>query len=220
MDFPNDTAARNIDDQFMFGPAFLVNPVTRVMYHIEKHTPSAKMFMDIGSPVAGKIIVNTKTESRDVYLPKAGGWYDFWTGEFKNGGEKILSPAPIEIMPLYVRAGSIIPMGPFIQYASEKPADPIELRVYPGAGSEFTLYEDDGLTYQYEKGKYAVIPIKWDDKKQTLTIGARKGSFPGMLKSRAFDIVWVSENHGVGLPVTDKPDKHVTYTGKEIKINK
>ncbi len=219
MDFPNDKNARGITDQFMFGPALLVNPVTRAIYHIEKHKASSKMFTDMGAPVAGKIVVRTDIDTRDVYLPESAEWFDFWTGEKMSSGN-IKAPAPIDYIPLYVRAGSIIPMGPFVQYAMEKPADPIELRIYPGADASFTIYEDDGLTYQYEKGKYALIPIKWDDKKQTLTIGARKGSFTGMLKSRAFDIVFVAPGHGVGLPVTKSPDKHVTYSGKEIKIKK
>ena len=120
---------------------------------------------------------------------------------------------------MFVRPGSIIPMGPFLQYSSEKPADPIELRIYRGADGKFTLYEDEGDNYNYEKGKYATIPISWNDAKHTLEIGKRSGEFPGMLKERTFNIVWVSENHGAGIPVTEKPDAVVHYTGKAVKVS-
>ena len=113
-------------------------------------------------------------------------------------------------------------MGPFLQYSSEKPADPIELRVYRGADGKFTLYEDEGDTYDYEKGKYATIPISWNEAKQTLEIGKRTGEFPGMLKERTFNVVWVSKDHGAGLSITVMPDAVVHYNGKavELKFNK
>ena len=111
---------------------------------------------------------------------------DFWTGETLAGGKTVTANAPVNILPLYVRAGSIVPLGPVVQYATEKPADPIELRVYRGADGKFTLYEDEGDNYDYEKGKYATIPFDWNEAKQTLTIGKRSGNFPGMLKERAF----------------------------------
>ena len=110
-------------------------------------------------------------------------------------------------------------MGPFLRYSSEKPADPIELRVYRGADGKFTLYEDEGDNYDYEKGKYATIPISWNEAKRTLEIGKRTGEFPGMVKERTFNIVWVSENHGAGIPVTEKPDAVVHYTGKAVKVS-
>ena len=110
-------------------------------------------------------------------------------------------------IPLYVKAGSIIPMGPYVQYATEKPADPIELRVYTGANAEFTLYEDENDNYNYEKGIYATIQFHWNEKEQTLTIEDRKGKFPGMLQNRTFKIVWVDQNHGVGLEPENNPDK-------------
>jgi alpha-D-xyloside xylohydrolase len=176
----------------MYGPAFLVNPITE---------PGA-------------------TE-RHLYLPKAK-WYDFWTGAAANvaadGGKFVDAPAPIDRMPLYVRAGSIIPFGPEEEYANQKPADPIELRVYPGADGSFTLYEDENDTYHYEKGAYATIPMQWNDSTRRLTIGARKGSFPEMLKGRTFRVVFVSENHGGGVESAASPDQTIQYSGREVSV--
>jgi alpha-D-xyloside xylohydrolase len=122
------------------------------------------------------------------------------------------------MIPLYVRAGTILPMGPMIQYASEKAADPIELRVYRGADGFFKLYEDEGDDYNYEKRVFSEIPISWDEARQTLTIGKRKGSFPGMPKKRTFDVIWVGEGHGVGGQVTEKIDSEVSYQGRTVAI--
>jgi alpha-D-xyloside xylohydrolase len=188
MDYPNDVRARNIGDQFMFGPAILVNPVTE---------PGAT--------------------SRHLYLPNAK-WYDFWTGRAVNGGVAVDTAAPIGRIPLYVRAGSIVPMGPELQYSTEKPADPIELRVYAGADGSFTLYEDENDTYNYEKGAYATIPFVWDDAAKTLTIGARTGRFPGMLEARTFRIVFVSDGHGTGIDATPQADKNVAYSGAQTIV--
>jgi alpha-D-xyloside xylohydrolase len=184
MDFRDDVNAQNVGDQFMYGPAFLVNPVTE-----------------------------QGATGRSLYLPQAE-WYDFWTGATTEGGKFADVPAPLDRMPLYVRAGSIIPMGPEEEYSSQKPADPIELRVYPGADGEFTLYEDEGDTYNYEKGNYATIPIRWNDRAHKLTIGERKGSFPGMVVNRTFNVVVVGENHGAGVEPSGVPDRAVQYSGK------
>ena len=189
MDFPHDVAARESRDEFLFGPAFLVCPVTQ-----------------------------QRATSRPVYLPSGSSWTDFWTGRTYAGGRTITAPSPIQTMPSYVRAGSIVPMGPFLQYASEKPADPIELRVYRGANGTFTLYEDQGDNYDYEKGAYATILISWNDKLGTLTIGERRGTFPGMLRKRTFRIVWVSSGKGVGLESTRSADRVVSYTGKAVIV--
>ena len=160
------------------------------------------------------------TKSVEVYLPRSKGWYDFWRGNRFEGGQTIEAPAPIDEMPLFVKAGSIVPMGPYLQYAMEKPADPLEIRIYTGAGGNFLLYEDEGDNYNYEKGVYATIAFHWDDHKQTLTIDERKGSFPGMLKKRTFNIVFVDVNHGVGVEPEKKADKTVKYTGKKIEIKR
>jgi alpha-D-xyloside xylohydrolase len=128
--------------------------------------------------------------------------------------------APLDRMPLYVRAGSVVPMGPDEEWFDQKPADPIELRIYPGADAELTLYEDENDTYNYEKGVYATIPIHWNDAKQILTIGGRKGSFPGMLTDRVFNVVVVRENHGVGVEPEGAADKTVRYSGTPVSVSR
>jgi len=188
MDFRTDAHSATIGDQFMFGPAFLVNPVA-----------------------------DPRVNSRRVYLPKAK-WYDFWSGSSVDGPRMMDAAAPIEKLPLFARAGSIVPMGPEKEWAKEKPEDPIELRIYRGADGDFTLYEDENDGYNYEKGMYATIPFHWDDAKQALTIAERKGAFPGMLTERRFQIVFVGQNHGVGMSAESKPDKMVTYSGKLIVV--
>jgi alpha-D-xyloside xylohydrolase len=189
MDFRTDAKAREIGDQYMFGPALLVNPVTTY-----------------------------KARTRSVYLPKAAGWYDFWTGAAFSGGQTIDAPAPYESLPLFVRAGSIIPVGPELQYTAEKPADPITLYVYTGASGAFTLYEDEGLNYNYEKGAFTRIPIQWDDSTRTLTLGKREGSFPGMLSDRTFEIVLISKSKPVGFSFAPKADRSVHYVGDFLKV--
>ena len=124
----------------------------------------------------------------------------------------------METLPLFIRPGSIIPLGPFVQYSNEKPMDPLEVRIYAGANGTFTLYEDEGDSYRYEKGAYATIPLAWDNATKTLTIGARKGAFNGMLKERTFNVVLVKEKHGDGIATTEKPDQIVKYNGTEVKV--
>jgi alpha-D-xyloside xylohydrolase len=186
-DFQSDTKVYDIKDQFMFGPAFLVNPV-----------------------------LTAGATSRSVYLP-AGTWYDFWTGATSNGGTTSTVSAPLSSMPLYVRAGSIVPMGPMIQYATQS-IDPLEIRVYKGGNASFTLYEDEGDTYNYETGKYSTIQFTWDDAAQQLKIGARSGSYTGMPTSRTFNVVWVGANHGTGVDVTATADQSVKYDGSEVTV--
>jgi len=183
-DFKDDPAINSIPDQYMFGPAFLVNPVT-------EH----------------------QTSSRKVYLPKSTTWFDFWTGQILTGGQTIDAPAPVETIPLYIKAGSIVPMGPYLQYATEKTADPLEIRIYQGANGSFVLYEDENDTYNYEKGAFTTISFKWDDAKHQLVIDNRKGAFPGMIQKRTFQIVIVNKNKGTGIGMTENPDKTVRYTG-------
>jgi alpha-D-xyloside xylohydrolase len=198
-DFRMDSAINNIPDQYMFGPAILVNPVTEQMYSLNTNVSAEK--------------------TRKVYLPKAANWFDFWTGKTLSGGQTINASAPLETIPLFIKAGSIVPMGPFLQYATEKLADSIELRVYPGADGQFTLYEDQNDNYNYEKGVHSIILIQWNESKKTLTIGKRAGTFPGMLKKRTFHIVWVREGHGSGLDPEEKPDMSISYDGKEVKVS-
>jgi alpha-D-xyloside xylohydrolase len=189
MDFRTDVRAQNTGDEFMYGPAFLVSPVTQ---------PDAT--------------------SRPVYLPKAK-WYDFWSGTSVDGRREVSAAAPLDRLPLYIRAGSIVPMGPDLEWSTQKAADPIELRIYRGSDASFTLYEDENDTYNYEKGAYATIPFHWDEAKQLLTIGDRKGQFPGMLSSRRFQVVLVGRDHGAGIAPSDKADKVVEYSGKTITLN-
>ena len=126
------------------------------------------------------------------------------------------APAPLDSLPLYVRGGSIVPLGPDEEYAAEKPADPIELRVYPGRDGDFTIYEDENDGYAYEHGVYATIPVHWDDARRTLTVGERKGSFPGMLASRTFNVVIAGPGHGIGRAVTANPDRVLEYSGAAV----
>ena len=132
-------------------------------------------------------------------------------------GETVV-PAPYDVMPVHVKAGSIVPTGPEIMYTDEKPADPITLWVYAGADGDFTLYEDDGLTYGYEKGAFARIPIQWNDATRTLTIGKREGAFPGMPAARTFDVVFVSKEKPVGFSFTPKADKTTRYEGAPVEV--
>ena len=188
MDFRQDPATWEIGDQFLFGPAILVSPV-----------------------------VTEHATSRSVYLPSGAGWYDFWTGERTAGGVTVTVPAPLDRIPLAVRAGSILPLGPVIEYAGQA-TDPIELRVYPGADADFTLYEDEGDGYRYERGAHSTIPIHWSDATRTLTLGARQGSYPGMTTGHTFNVVMVSAGHGVGGDATASPDKTVEYTGASVDV--
>jgi alpha-D-xyloside xylohydrolase len=188
MDFAKDTAVLNIDDQYMFGSSLLINPVCEY-----------------------------KQTSRELYLPKSAGWYDLYSGKFYAGAQKINADAPYERMPVFVKAGSIIPFGPELQYTSEKPADTIILNVYTGANASFNIYEDEGTNYNYEKGAFATIPIKYNEATKTVTICDRKGSFNGMLQKRIFRVNIISQNKAKSLDF-DASDREVTYEGKKITI--
>ena len=188
MDWRNDVDAQNVGDEYLFGPAILVSPVT---------TQGAT--------------------SRSVYLPKAT-WYDFWTGAKVEGGKRIEADAPLEKLPLYVRAGSIIPMGPTMEWSTEKPEDPIEIRVYRGADGDFTFYEDENDNYDYAKGQHATIQLHWDDAAETLTFAARQGSFPGMLQKHTFNVVVVGEGRGVGVGESAAQTHSVIYEGDRVTL--
>jgi alpha-D-xyloside xylohydrolase len=192
-----------------------------LVMEIENPTPGAvkaQLYWRTPDLYAKEKQVEVRPTTRKVYLPAgtAGtSWIDFWTGKTMTGGNTIIADAPIDKIPLLVKAGSILPLGPTVQYTAEKPAGPIELRVYPGADGQFTLYEDEGDGYDYEKGVYATIGFQWDNGKRQLTIGKRQGSFPGMLKQRSFRIVMVKEGKGVGMDLTRKPDQVIRYDGSE-----
>jgi len=186
--YPNDKNTWNISDQFLFGSSFLVSPV-----------------------------VHKNARSRKIYLPK-GQWYNFWTDKKINGGRKLNVKAPLDQIPLFVKAGSIIPLGPKVQYATQPTNKPTRLFIYPGANDSYKLYDDDGETYRYQKGKYARIPMSWNEQKKALTIGNRKGSFKGMKEKRMFQIVLVRPGKVHGLS-NQKVDTTVTYNGKKQVIS-
>ena len=189
--FPQDAAARELKDQFMFGRDLLVAPV-----------------------------VQSQATKRSVYLPKGNGWTDIWTGEQYEGGKKVSRDVSLALMPLYVRQGPIMPWGPDVQYSSARNWDNLEIRIYPGADGQFTLYEDERDNYNYEQGRYSEIPFTWDDASQTLTIGQRSGSFDGMLTNRTFRIVLVdAEKHmGLGIQQSVRFSKEVAYDGSEVSV--
>ena len=200
-DFRNDIRVHDIKDQLLFGPSFMACPVTVPMYY-----------------EADSKELTGKEKSRQVYLPKGTEWIDFYTGKRYEGGQNIIAPAPIDHIPVYVRTGSIVPMGPLQQYSSEKPDAQWEIRIYPGADGEFTVYEDEGDNYNYEQGTYATYTLKWNDRARQLTVSNRKGSYPGMTKSRILNIVVVGDGKGVG--VSHDPDNHVSidYDGTEKTV--
>jgi alpha-D-xyloside xylohydrolase len=198
-DFRGDPVTYDIGDQYMFGPALLVSPVTQPMYF-----------------AANSTALNGVVKSKPVYLPKGADWYDFWTGKYYTGGQTIIADAPLDIMPLYVHAGSIIPFGPDIQHTGEGCDAPIELYIYPGYDGHFTFYEDEGDSYNYEQGLFARIPIDWNDQTQQLTIGARHGTYPGISASRVFQPIIVTEGT-TQRSIAQKSS--VVYSGQKIVVD-
>lgn len=189
MDFPDDPNVNNIGNQWMFGPAFMACPVG---YY--------------------------KARTRDVYLPKQCGWYDLYTGKHYAGGQTITADAPYERIPVFVREGAIVPFGPAIEWTDEKPAELINLYVYAGQDAEFQLYEDEGTNYDYEKGRFSTIEIKYNDKQKTVYFGTRRGEYDGMLKARRFNIVLVSPAKQQVLDLESPKGKMVKYNGKAVKV--
>jgi alpha-D-xyloside xylohydrolase len=208
MDFATDKSALDINDQYMFGKSLLVAPVTQAMYV----KPVAAGTRDTLS--ADFSIVKT----RETYLPAGTTWYDFWTGEKLTGGQKTNKQTPIDIIPLYVKAGSIIPWGPTVQYANEKKWDNLEIRIYGGQDGDFVLYEDEGDNYNYEKGQYTEIAFHWTEKKHELTIGNRRGNYQGMLANRTFRVVLVEKEKGVGTSLTENVDRNLNYSGQQLSV--
>ena len=212
-DFASDKKVWNMTDEFMFGRSILAAPIVDPQYTEEKIIRTDAMTgwdrksVSDGSPVGTIDFTATKTAVK--YLPKGATWYDFWTNKAYKGGRNVTLETTFDRVPMFVRAGSILPLGPEMQYVGEKAWDNLELRVYPGADGRFVLYEDEGDNYNYEKGMYSVIQFSWNDKKHTLTIGARKGEYPGMLQSRAFTVVW-----------PDGTSNTVNYQGQEINIER
>ncbi|MDQ2862504.1 MAG: DUF5110 domain-containing protein [Bacteroidota bacterium] len=189
MDFPNDKNVININDEYLFGNSFLVNPVCTF-----------------------------NATNRQVYLPAGTGWYNLYNGKYQDGGVTISADAPFSRMPVFVKEGSIIPFGPAMQYATQKKADTISLFIYTGKNASFTLYEDDDTTYNYEKGKYASIAFNYDENSKELTIQNRQGNFPGMLQKRFFNIYWVKKDKPVELNFDKKYNTQIWYAGKKTLI--
>ncbi|MGH8263927.1 MAG: TIM-barrel domain-containing protein, partial [Steroidobacteraceae bacterium] len=191
MDFAADPAVRDVRDQYMFGPAFLVSPVHEY-----------------------------KARSRQLYLPAGTRWYEFFTGEAQEGGRTITAAASLDRLPLYVRAGAIVPVGPAIEYTGQKPDAPLTLFVYTGANGAFDLYEDDGTSYGYEKGEFSRIALRYDDAKGELEIGARTGSFPGMANARQFRIRWMTAGKATASSLDASPDATVNYDGTAVTVKR
>ena len=190
MDFNGDDNVYDIKDQWMFGSALMACPVGEYQKY-----------------------------SRNVYLPKQKGWYDFYTGKHYAGGQTIVADAPYDKIPVFVPEGSILPVGPEMEWSDQKKAELIDLYVYAGKDGSYTLYEDEGTNYNYEKGKYAMIDFKYNDAQKTVTIAARKGSFDGMLQKRRFNIVLVSDNNQQGISLAKAPKgKMVKYAGKAVTV--
>lgn len=189
MDFPHDLKAAALNDTYMFGPALLINPV-----------------------------LGYKERDRKVYLPDGQGWYELYTGKYYTGGQEIKAEAPYAHIPVFVKEGSIIPSGPELQYTSEKPADPLTLFVYTGKDASFSLYEDEGLNYNYEKGAFSTLTFNYQERSKTLTVEDRKGSYPGMLKNRTIHVVFISAAHPKGMSFNLKPDRTLKYSGTRMQV--
>ena len=210
-DFAQDKKVWDMTDEFMFGRSILAAPIVNPQYTEEKIIRTDAMTgWDRQEVNSEKGIVNsdfTVPKTATKYLPKGAKWYDFWTNKQYNGGQRVTIETTFDRVPMFVRAGSILPLGPEMQYVGEKAWDNLELRIYPGADGCFLLYEDEGDNYNYEKGAYSTIAFQWNDRTRTLTIADRQGSYPGMLQSRQFTLV---------LP--DGKQQTVRYDGTQLTI--
>jgi alpha-D-xyloside xylohydrolase len=199
-DFRNDQRVYDIKDEFMFGGAFLVCPVTDPMYFL----PGNKAMQNVA-------------KARPVYLPAGVSWYDFWTGNKYKGGQTVNSAAPIDHIPVFVKSGAIVPVGPASSYASEKLSAAWDIRIYSGQNGQFTIYEDENDNYTYQKGQCSTYTLYWNDRKSELTISSRQGIFPEMVKQRKLNLILVGPENGNGL--TTAAGKLITYSGKRTIIN-
>jgi len=198
-DFRNDPKVYDIKDQFLFGDAFMICPVTDPMYY-----------------KPGSVALTDVAKTKEVYLPSGTTWYNFWTGSQTQGGKSIVADAPIDHIPVFISAGSIVPMGTIKQYAEDKPGAELEIRIYAGKNGKFTIYDDEGDTYNYQKGKHTTFEIIWNDKQRMVTISDRKGYFDGMQKNQRLNLVLVKDGYGVGL--NEAKGKMVSYDGKKVNI--
>ncbi len=194
LEYPHDLPTHHLTDQFMFGPALLVCPVTEPMYYGRNSQP-----------------MHGVSKVREVYLPAGNRWYDFWTEAVHDGGQTIAAAAPLGTIPVFIRAGAVLPMTQAMQYVDEIPDAPCEIRVYRGADGSFALYDDAGDGYDYEQGAYAVVTVAWDEAGGELTLAAREGGFPGLVQEREFRIVAVS--------ATGREKKIVRYKGAALRVS-
>ena len=211
-DFAADKKVWDMTDEFMFGHSILASPIVKAQYTEEKIIRTDAMTgwnrQEVqGQKEDGNRINWLEKKTATTYLPKGALWYDFWTGKRYKGGQSVTVETTLHQVPMFVRAGSILPLGPEMQYVGEKKWDHLELHIYPGADGTFTLYEDEGDGYRYEEGIYTTITFHWNDKARKLTIGQRKGQYPGMLQHRKFTIIW-----------PDGSSQVVAYDGNEITI--
>jgi alpha-D-xyloside xylohydrolase len=208
-DFAADKAVWNMTDEFMFGRSILATPIVAPQYTEEKvFREDAMSGWDKNKTTeesAGKVDFGVR-KSVTKYLPKGADWYNFWTEEFYKGGRQVIIETQFDEGPMFVKAGTILPLAPVMQYAEESKWDNLDIIVYPGADATFTLYEDEGDNYNYEKGVYSTIEFRWNDKNKQLIIDDVKGEYPGMLTKRKFNVRIVG----------NKEVKEVEYTGKKI----
>ena len=212
MDF-NDKKVVDMNNEYMFGKSILVAPIVNAQYTSETvvKTDENSGWNKDDKKDGKEIAVDfTQQKSSKAYLPAGTSWFDFWSNQKYDGGQEVTLATTIDKIPLFIKAGSIVPFGPQVQFATEKKWDDLEIRVYPGANAEFTLYEDENDNYNYEKGIYSTISFTWNDAKKSLTINDRKGTFPGMLGTRKFNIVVISTGK--------KVEKTVTYSGKKVSV--
>ncbi len=208
-DFASDRKVWDIADEFLFGSSILAAPVLEAQFTKEQIVKEDAMTgwdrKEVKADAAQGAVDWSAAKTATKYLPKGAEWYDFWSGTRYKGGQSVTLSTPLDFVPMFVKAGSILPLAPEMQYVGEKDWSELELRVYPGADGSFTLYEDEGDGYNYEKGLYSLIPISWNDRSRTLTVGDRKGEYPGMLSERSFTVV---------LP--DGTSRQLSYSGKAV----
>jgi alpha-D-xyloside xylohydrolase len=205
MDFSKDNKVLDINNEYLFGPSILVAPVVNAQYTPEIIPKTNEQTATVNF---------TQPKSTKVYLPAGASWYDFWTNQMHNGGQEVVKETSLATIPLYIKAGSIIPIGPNVQYATEKNWDNLEIRIYEGANGTFTLYEDENDNYNYEKGVLSTIIFNWNDKSKTLTLTDREGNFPGMLAKRTFKIVRIKAGESGAASIT----REIAYTGQKTSL--
>ena len=212
-DFAADQRVWDMTDEFMFGRSILACPIVNPQYTEEKiirtnaMTGWEKRKEEGGERKENGGIDWTETKTAKKYLPKGAKWYDFWTNQLYNGGQEVTLQTTLDRVPMFVRAGSILPLGPEMQYVGEKAWNNLEMRIYPGADAEFSLYEDEGDNYNYEQGYYSNIIFTWSDRTRTLHISARQGGYKGMLLDRKFTLV---------LP--DGTTRTIDYNGNQVSV--